>query len=284
MKFGIATFPTDESIRPDELGSALEERGFDALFVSEHSNIPTSRRTPYPAGGELPRMYYRTLDPFAALTAAATATRRLLLATGVCLLVQRDPIHTAKQVATLDHLSAGRAVFGVGAGWNREEMSQHGTNPATRMRLLRERVFAVKELWTKDAAEFHGEFVDIERTYFWPKPVQRPHPPVVVGGMGPGVYDRVLEYGQAWMPNPVGQPADEMAGAIATMRGRAADAGWDRMPITIFGVPEDPEQVDRYAELGVERCLFVLPALPAGDALRRLDAMARVAQSASASG
>lgn len=282
MKFGIATFPTDESIRPDELGRALEERGFDSLFVSEHSNIPTSRRTPYPGGGELPRMYYRTLDPFGALTAAASTTQRLLLATGVCLLVQRDPIHAAKHVATLDHLSAGRAVFGVGAGWNREEMSQHGTNPVTRMRLLRERVHAVKELWTKDAAEFRGDFVDIEPTYLWPKPVQQPHPPVVVGGTGPGVYDRVLEYGDAWMPNPVGQPADDMAGAIAEMRRRAADAGWERAPITIFGTPEEPEQVDRYAELGVERCLFVLPALPTSEALRRLDDMAQVAQAATA--
>lgn len=280
MKFGIATFPTDEGIRPDELGKALEERGFDSLFVSEHSNIPTSRRTPYPGGGELPRMYYRTLDPFAALTAAASATRQLLLATGVCLLVQRDPIHTAKQVASLDQLSAGRAVFGVGAGWNREEMSQHGTNPATRMRLLRERVLAVKELWTKEAAEFRGNFVDIEPTYLWPKPVQQPRPPIVVGGMGPGVYDRVLEYGDAWMPNPVGQPAEDMAGAIEKMRRRAGDHGWERTPVTIFGVPEEPEQVDRYADLGVERCLFVLPALATGDALRRLDAMAEVAAAA----
>lgn len=280
MKFGIATFPTDEGIRPDELGKALEERGFDSLFVSEHSNIPTSRRTPYPGGGELPRMYYRTFDPFAALTAAATATRSLLLATGVCLLVQRDPIHTAKQVATLDQLSAGRAVFGVGAGWNREEMSQHGTNPATRMRLLRERVLAVRELWTEDTAEFRGDFVDIEPTYLWPKPVQQPRPPIVVGGMGPGVYDRVLEYGDAWMPNPVGQPAEDMAGAIETMRWRAGEHGWERTPMTIFGVPEEREQVDRYADLGVERCLFVLPALPTGDALRRLDAMAEVATAA----
>lgn len=277
MKFGIAHFPTDESIRPDHLGKAIEERGFDSLFVSEHSNIPTRRATPYPAGGDLPRMYYRTMDPFAALTAAALATERLLVATGVCLVAQRDPIHTAKAVATLDHLSGGRVLFGVGAGWNREEMAQHGTDPVTRMRLLRERVLAMKELWTKEEAEFRGEYVDIEPTYLWPKPVQQPHPPIIVGGMGPTVFDRVLEYGDAWMPNPVGAPAEEQADAINELRSRAADRGWDRVPMTIFGAPVEREQIDRYADLGVERCLFLLPALPSDEAQRRLDEMAKVA-------
>lgn len=278
MKFGIAHFPTDESIRPDHLGRAIEERGFDSLFVSEHSNIPTSRATPYPAGGDLPRMYYRTMDPFAALTAAALATERLLVATGVCLVAQRDPIHTAKAVATLDHLSGGRVLFGVGAGWNREEMAQHGTDPVTRMRLLRERVLAMKELWTKEEAEFRGEYVDIEPTYLWPKPVQQPHPPIIVGGMGPTVFDRVLEYGDAWMPNPVGAPAEQQADGIRELQGRAADRGWKQVPMTIFGAPVEREQVDRYADLAVERCLFLLPALPYDEALRRLDDMAKVAE------
>lgn len=279
MKFGIATFPTDESIRPDELARAVEDRGFDSLFVSEHSNIPTSRKTPYPAGGDLPRMYYRTLDPFAALTAAATSTRRLLLATGVCLVIQRDPIHTAKSVATLDQLSGGRVLFGVGAGWNREEMANHGTDPVARIPLLRERIQAMKELWTKEEAEYHGRHVDIEPTYLWPKPVQQPHPPIVVGGMGPTVFDRVLDYGDAWMPNPVGRPAEELAGPITELQRRAAGSGLSQVPITIFGVPVEREQVDRYADLGVERCLFLLPALPTDEALRRLDTMAQVAQS-----
>lgn len=276
MKFGIATFPTDESIRPEELARAVEDRGFDSLFVSEHSNIPTSRKTPYPAGGDLPRMYYRTFDPFAALTAAATSTRSLLLATGVCLLIQRDPIHTAKSVATLDQLSGGRVLFGVGAGWNREEMANHRTDPATRIPLLRERVLAMKELWTKEEAEYRGDHVSIEPTYLWPKPVQQPHPPIIVGGMGPTVFDRVLEYGDAWMPNPVGRPAEELAGPITELQERAAGNG-NEVPITIFGVPVEREQVDRYADLGVERCLFLLPALPTDEALRRLDGMAQVA-------
>ncbi len=277
MKFGIATFPTDESIRPDELARAAEDRGFDSLFVSEHSNIPVSRGTPYPGGGELPRMYYRTLDPFAALTAAAAATERLLLATGVCLLVQRDPIHTAKEVTSLDYLSRGRFLFGVGAGWNREEMAQHGTDPTTRVRLLRERLLAMKELWTEEQAEFHGDLVDLEPTYLRPKPVQKPHPPVIVGGMGPTVFDRVLEYGDAWMPNPVGRPAAELAGSITELGRRGAELGRPAVPVTVFGAPEDRDQIQRYAELGVERCLFLLPALPPGEALSRLDGMAEVA-------
>lgn len=284
MKFGIATFPTDESIRPDELAKAVEERGFDSLFVSEHSNIPTSRSTPYPGGGDLPHMYYRTLDPFAALVAAATATRHLLLATGVCLLVQRDPIHTAKQAATIDRLSDGRFLFGVGAGWNREEMAQHGTDPTTRMALLRERVLAMKQLWTKEEAELRGDHVHIEPTYLWPKPLQQPHPPIIVGGMGPTVFDRVLEYGDAWMPNPVGQPAADLADPLADVRRRAADAGWKHVPVTIFGAPEEREQVERYGELGVDRCLFLLPALPTDEALRQLDVLASVANAAEGAG
>lgn len=177
MKFGVATFITDQGIAPAPLGRAVEQRGFDSLLIAEHTHIPVERRSPYPGGGELPDIYYRTLDPFVALAAAASVTERILLGTGIALVVQRDPIITAKEVASLDLVSGGRAVFGVGAGWNREEMENHGTNPRTRGRLVDERLRAMRELWTKDKAEFHGEFVDFGPVYSWPKPVQRPHPP-----------------------------------------------------------------------------------------------------------
>ncbi|MGH3319018.1 MAG: LLM class F420-dependent oxidoreductase [Streptosporangiaceae bacterium] len=276
MKYGITTFPTDEGIRADDLARAVERRGFESLFVSEHSHIPASRQSPYPAGGELPRRYYRTLDPFVALTAAAAVTERLVVGTGVCLLIQRDPIHTAKEVASLDLLSGGRFVFGIGAGWNREEMADHGTDPARRMTLLRERVLAMKELWTQDEAEYHGSFVDFAPTYFWPKPVQRPYPPVLVGGGGPTVLDRVLGYGDGWFPNPGGGPADSVADKIAELRRRADEKG-RAVSVTIFGARPERGEVEQYAELGVERCLFLVPPLPTDDTMRRLDTLASLA-------
>jgi len=182
MRFGISTFITDEGIRPDVLGRALEERGFSSLFLAEHSHIPVRRESPYPGGGELPRKYYRTLDPFVALTAAAVVTSRLVLGTGIALLPQRDVIHTAKQVASLDLVSGGRVVFGVGVGWNREEMRNHGTDPATRGALMDEQLAALTRIWTADRAEFHGEHVDFDPIHSWPKPVQRPRPPIYIGG------------------------------------------------------------------------------------------------------
>src|SRR5690606_19482796 len=214
VEFGVSTFVTDDGIAPAALGRALEERGFGSLFLAEHTHIPVKRESPWPGGGELPRPYYRTLDPFVALTAAATVTERLRVGTGIALVVQRDPILLAKEVASLDLVSGGRAVLGVGAGWNREEMRNHGTDPRTRMRLLRERVLAVKELWTEDEAEFHGEFVAFDPVYLYPKPVQDPRPPVMIGGAGPTTFDRVVEYGDGWMPI-YGRGTDELAGQIA---------------------------------------------------------------------
>src|ERR1700754_1256157 len=199
MRFGIATFITDEGIRPDVLGRALEERGFSSLFIAEHSHIPVSRESPYPAGGELPRRYYRTLDPFVALTAAAAVTSQLVLGTGIALLPQRDGIHTAKQVASLEPGSNGRFAFGVGVGWTREEMRNHGTDPATRGALMDEQLAALKEIWTADQAEFHGEHVDFDPIYLWPKPVQQPHPPIYLGGESPAALRRVAASGGAWV-------------------------------------------------------------------------------------
>jgi probable F420-dependent oxidoreductase len=270
MKFGVATFLTDEGIGPAALGPALEERGFDALLLAEHTHIPASRETPYPGGGDLPRMYYRTLDPFVALGAAAAATRELLLGTGIALVVQRDPIITAKEVATLDLISGGRAVFGVGAGWNREEMRNHGTDPAVRGRLMDERIRAIIELWTKDEAEFHGDFVDFDPVYCWPKPVQLPHPPIWVGGDSERAFARVAEFGSAWMPS--GIPPKELGTRIEQMRKTAGD----RPAVVVYAGGHDRESLDIYAELGVERVLVYLPTLPEDETLRTLDDLAEV--------
>jgi probable F420-dependent oxidoreductase len=279
MRFGVAAFVTDEGIAPDALGRALEERDFESLFVAEHTHIPVKLESRWPEGdGELPRKYYRTLDPFVTLTAAAVVTERLLLGTGILLLVERDPITTAKEIASLDQVSAGRVVVGIGAGWNREEMRDHGTDPRTRMTLLRERVEAMKEIWTKDQAEYHGTFVNFPPMFCWPKPVQRPHPPIVVGGGGPTTLDRVLAYGDGWMPT-YGLGVEEIARRVTELERRATEAGRGRIPVSVYAVPPDREVIARLADAGVDRVLFDLPTLPAGETCRTLDEFAAVARS-----
>ncbi|WP_225993885.1 LLM class F420-dependent oxidoreductase [Actinomadura rudentiformis] len=269
MEFGVSTFVTDDGIGPVALGRALEERGFSSLFLAEHTHIPAKRESPWPGGAELPRHYYRTYDPFVALSAAAAVTERLRLGTGIALVVQRDPIILAKEVASLDRVSGGRAVLGVGAGWNREEMRNHGTDPKTRMRLLRERVLAVKELWTKDQAEFHGEFVDFDPVFSYPKPVQEPHPPVMIGGSGPTTFDRVIEFGDGWMPIH-GRGTADLAGQITGLRERAGRP----VPVTLFAVVPKPEIIAELEAAGVDEVLFNLPTETEADTLRRLDSMA----------
>ena len=268
MKFGIATFVTDEGIRPDVLGRALEERGFDSLFLAEHSHIPVSRETPYPGRGDLPRVYYRTLDPFVALTAAAGTTTSLLLGTGIALLPQRDVFHTAKEVASLDLLSGGRVRFGVGVGWNREEMRDHGVDPATRGPLMNEQLAALKELWTKDQAEFHGNYVSFGPAFSWPKPVQRPHPPIVIGGESKAALDRLLHYGDEWLPRAYMSPQ-----RIREVRQWLADNGRDGVPLTVFGA-RGPESVEGFAGAGAERVTFMLPTTPEAESLAALDRLA----------
>lgn len=268
MQFGVSLFVTDEGIGPVPLAKGLEERGFGSLFVTEHTHIPVERATPWPGGAELPREYYRTLDPFVTLAAAAAVTERLLLGTGIALVTQRDPIVLAKEVASLDRVSAGRAVLGVGAGWNREEMRNHGTEPRTRMALLRERVLAMRLLWTEEQAEFHGEFVDFDPVFSWPKPVRRPHPPVLVGGSGPTTFDRVIEFGDGWMP--IYQRSGDLAEGIAGLRERAGR----RVPVTVFGAPARPQVIDELAAAGVDEVLFGLRTEPEADTLRRLDRIA----------
>jgi probable F420-dependent oxidoreductase len=263
---------TDDGIRPAVLGKALEERGFDSLFLAEHSHIPVSRETPYPAGGDLPRQYYRTLDPFVALAAAASVTSDLLLATGVALMIQRDVIHTAKEVASLDLLSGGRVIFGVGVGWNREEMRDHGTDPRTRGALLNEQLPALKALWTQDQAEFHGEYVDFDPVFQWPKPVSKPHPPVYIGGESPAALARVAAHGDGWLPHGGTDPAE-----IRRAREGFAERGREDVPFTVFGASDDPRLIEGYAEVGAERVTFLLPTLPEAETLIRLDELAKVA-------
>jgi probable F420-dependent oxidoreductase len=255
MQFAIAYFPTHDAMGPAPLAQMIEERGQESLFVAEHSHTPASRDSPYPGGGELPRKYNHTYDPFVALTAAATVTTRLRIGTGVCLINQRDPIITAKEVASLDDISGGRFEFGVGAGWNREEMENHGTDPRTRMKLVAERVHAMKQIWTHDAASFHGDFVNFDDIWMWPKPVQRPHPPVLVGGGGPTVLDRVLDFGDAWFPN-WGEVADDLEARTQELRDRA------ERPIEVMamGVPADVKVLARCETLGVSRVAHWLPS------------------------
>jgi probable F420-dependent oxidoreductase len=271
MRFGLTTFPTDESATPAEIGRAAEDAGFEALFFAEHTHIPVSRESPYSGGGELPEKYKRTYDPFVALATVAQATTALRLGTGICLVVERDPIVTAKEVASLDRLSGGRFELGVGAGWNREEMRNHGTDPRRRFSIMRERILAMKAIWTQDDAEFHGRYVDFDPLWSWPKPLQQPHPPVVVGGLGEKVLDRVLDYGDEWMPNRA-RP-DELAPRIAELRDRAGR----RVPVTYYGAPADDAFVDALAEAGVDRGLLMLETLPAGDALPLVERYAELA-------
>jgi probable F420-dependent oxidoreductase len=277
MQFGLTMFPTHDAIDPVSLGQAAEDRGFESLTFPEHSHIPVSRRSPYPGGGDLPRAYIHTYDPFVALTAAATATERLRVGTSVCLVIERDPIITAKETASLDHLSGGRFLFGVGAGWNREEMENHGTDPRTRMHLLSERMRAIVEIWTKDEAEFHGRHVDFDPIWSWPKPVQTPHPPILVGGMGPTVENRVLEFGDEWMPQNVHRRnIDEFAQRAAALQERAAELGRAPIPMTLFGAEPEKDMIERYAEVGITRCLFLLPAKGPDAVLPEMDSYAEL--------
>src|SRR5512133_3370850 len=276
MRYGLSMFVTDETIAPIELGRAAEEAGFDALFLPEHTHIPASRETERPGGGELPREYWHTYDPLVALSAIAATTERLRLGTGIALIVERDPIVLAKEAASLDVISGGRFELGIGAGWNFEEMRNHGTDPAARFRVMRERALAVRAIWTQDDASFHGELVDFDRIWSWPKPVQDPHPPIWVGGTGPKVIDRVLEYGDGWFPNV--SDLDALAGRVAELQRRAAEAGRPPVPVTYFGLrAPDDAKIAKLAAAGVDRVLLMLPPAGADETLERLESYAALA-------
>ncbi len=281
MEFGVAIFPSQDTQPPDELARMAEQRGFESLLFPEHTHIPASRITPYPAGGELPPEYSRTYDPFVALTAAAAATATLKIGTAICLVIERDPIVTAKEVASVDQLSGGRFLFGVGAGWNVEEMANHGTDASKRFGVMRERIEAMKAIWSEDEASYHGKHVDFDRIWSWPKPLQKPHPPILVGGNGPKVIDRVLAFGDEWMPNRVKD--DVIIPRFEELRRRAAEAGRE-IPITVAGLMRDPERIERFERAGVHRGLFWLPPRGPDEVEAAFDRYAAAAQAYSAAG
>jgi probable F420-dependent oxidoreductase len=278
MDFGAAMFFTDYSMASTELAQALEARGFESLWAPEHSHIPTSRTTPFPQGGELPKKYYDAMDPFVSLTAAAAVTETLKVGTGVCLVAQRDPIQTAKLVASIDQVSRGRFLFGVGGGWNAEEMTDHGTVFGTRFKLMRERISAMREIWTKSEAEYHGEFVNFPPMKAWPKPVQKPHPPVIVGGAFPYAARRALAYGDGWIPHASRPQYGDVAEFLPRFRQMAAEAGRDpaSVPVTIWGVAEDLGRLKRYRDSGIARVVVSLESAPAGEILPVLDRWAEL--------
>src|SRR5262249_3398323 len=258
MKIGISMFVTDYSITPGELGSAVEDRGFESLWFPEHTHIPTSRKSPWGGGRSLPEVYRQTLDPFLSVTAAAVAPKRIKLATGICLVVERDPIHNAKQVATLDHLSGGRFIFGVGGGWNAEEMAGHGTVFETRFALMRERIEAMKEIWGKDVAEYHGSHVNFDPMWCWPKPVQKPYPPILVGGAFPHAAKRAIAYGDGWMP--IGGRGADLLEQLPRYRQMLAEANRDPQlaPMSVFAAPPDLDILKRYGEAGIDRAVLLV--------------------------
>jgi probable F420-dependent oxidoreductase len=265
MKFGIATFVNDDTIDTVSLARAIEERGFASLVIAEHTHIPASRETPYPQGGELPSMYYRTLDPFVTLAAAAAVTSKIELFTGIALLIQRDPIITAKETASIDLISGGRFVFGVGAGWNIEELRDHGTDPKTRGALLDERIEAIRALWTAEPAEYHGKYVNFDPSYSRPKPVQKPHPPIFIGGNSDATVKRVIRHRAGWISNAL--PVEALTRRIGQMR----DGAGHDVPLAMFGAPQKPDYWRAAEELGFGQLALSLPTRPLDESLRLLD-------------
>jgi probable F420-dependent oxidoreductase len=273
MEYGASIFFTDYSITPAALAVAMEERGFDSLWAAEHSHIPVPRRTPAPGGGELAKRYYDVMDPFVTLTAAAAVTKKLKLGTGVCLVIQRDTIQTAKLVASIDQVSTGRFLFGIGGGWNAEEIENHGTQFATRMKKMREQIEAMKVIWTKDKAEYHGDLVDFPTMMTWPKPVQKPYPPILLGGAFPWAARRAVRYGDGWYPNASSGNPDEYLPKFYEM---AREAGRDpqSLQVTLGGAPEDVDRLKHFRDFGVVRVNFPLMSEKADEILPRLDRIA----------
>jgi len=253
MHYGVFIFPTDYSIRIDELARAAEERGFESLFVTEHTHIPTSRRTAFPGGGALPKEYSHTLDPFIGLMAAASVTKNLKVGTGICLVIEHDPITLAKTIASLDLLSNGRFLFGIGAGWNAEEMENHGTEFKTRFRLLRERILAMKEIWTKDEAKYRGEFVNFDPIWSYPKPAQKPHPPIVIGGSAKNVLKRIVDHADGWLPNRVTPASLEQARKELDRLAVAAGRDPKSITISVYGQEPKKEIVRPLFDAGADR-------------------------------
>ncbi|MBI1818040.1 MAG: LLM class F420-dependent oxidoreductase [Deltaproteobacteria bacterium] len=280
MDFGVLMFATDYAIRPDDLARAAEERGFESLWFPEHTHIPASRRSPWPGGPELPKEYWHTHDLFVAMTMAAAVTKKLKVGSGICLVIERDPIVLAKEVATLDALSNGRLLFGIGGGWNAEEMENHGTNFKTRWKRLRESIEAMKAIWANDNAEYHGELINFDPLWSWPKPTQKPHPPIYLGGHGEKALKRVVKYCDGWMP--IGLRAGDMKKEIAALHALAKAAGRDpkSIAITLYGVPSDADVIRSYADMGIHRVSFALPPADRDTVLPLLDRYAEVMRQA----
>ncbi|MCX8073572.1 MAG: LLM class F420-dependent oxidoreductase [Candidatus Binatia bacterium] len=276
MHYGLMIFATDYAIRPDELAREAEARGFESLFFPEHTHIPTSRRTPWPGGGELPKEYWHTHDPFVALATAAAVTHRIKIGTGICLVIQRDTITLAKEVASLDFLSGGRFIFGIGGGWNVEEMANHGTDFRTRWKKLREQVAALKRIWTEDEPEFHGQFVNFDPIWSWPKPVQKPHPPILLGGHSRQVLERVVDYCDGWLP--LGVRGTAILPQIEELRRVAEEKGRDpkTVSISVFSAPADPKVIEAFRAAKVERVIFGLPPAGRDKVLPLLDRYAQI--------
>jgi probable F420-dependent oxidoreductase len=271
MRTGVFYFPADYGIDISELARALEERGFASLYVPEHTHIPVSRKTPFPAGGELPKRYAHTHDPFVALSFAAAATKKLILGTGICLIPERDPIVTAKCVASLDQLSGGRFVFGIGGGWNVEEMENHGAQYKTRFKLMRERILAMKALWTEEEAEYHGEMVDFDPVWSYPKPKQRPHPPILLGGETDYTLRRVVDYCDGWFPRP--QRGWDIRHERDRLKKMAEERGRDfsELFISVFRAPPDPTALAEYRDAGIQEAVLEIPDQSRDEILKLLD-------------
>jgi probable F420-dependent oxidoreductase len=284
LNFGASMFFTDYSMAPGELGIALEQRGFESVWAPEHSHIPLTRKTPFPAGGDLPKKYYDAMDPFVTLTAAAAATKKLKVGTGVCLVAQRDPIQTAKLVASIDQVSGGRFLFGIGNGWNRDELEDHGVEFAQRHKVARERVEAMKAIWTQSKAEYHGEFVNFDPMMTWPKPVQKPHPPVIVGGAFPYSARRAIRYGDGWIPQASRGSYSEIADMIPEFRKMATEAGRDpkSIDITVWFPKHDKDLMKRYQDLGVSRVVFNVESEKSDTILPVIDSWAALMQQVNA--
>ena len=274
MHYGVVMFSTHYAIRPDELGRAVEQRGFESLWVPEHTHIPASRISPWPGGPNLPKEYWHSYDPFVALTMGAAVTTKIKLGTGICLVIERDPITTAKEVASLDHLSNGRFLFGIGGGWNAEEMENHGTPFKSRWRVLRERVLAMKAIWTQEEATYRGEVVNFERIWSHPKPAQKPHPPILMGGDGATTFDRVLEFCDGWMP--IAGRMGNVVEKIATLQKRAKEAGRGPIPVTAFMPKPDRAVLDPLEAAGVERVVLGVPSETSDKVLPLLDAYTKL--------
>src|SRR5215470_16125612 len=260
MKLGVAMFATDYAIRPDEFARACEERGFESVWFPEHTHIPASRRTPWPLGGDLPKDYWHTHDLFVSLMAAAAATKTVKIGSGICLVIEHDPIKLAKEVASLDQLSNGRVLFGIGGGWNVEEMENHGTPFNRRWRVLREKIEAMKAIWTEENAEYHGEFVNFDLIWCHPKPLQKPHPPILLGTLSSQGLQRVVRYCDGWIPGLL--PPKDLAAAMHSLYALAEQAGRPRrdIPVSIFGVGGEEATLRQYQELGVERAVLAVPS------------------------